>query len=156
MLVNAKQIVVFMLGQTRYALPLPNVERVIRAVEVTPLPGGPAIALGVINLAGQVVPVLDIRSRFGLARRKIVPDDLFLVIRMPGRRGVFVVDSISGVATQDEITPAETILPKIDHLEGVVKLGPDLVLIQDIHGFLSLDEEHALDLAMESEGLLEV
>ena len=109
-----------------------------------------------INLAGQVVPVLDIRSRFGLARRKIVPDDLFLVIRMPGRRAVFVVDSISGVATQDEITPAETILPKIDHLEGVVKLGPDLVLIQDIHGFLSLDEEHALDLAMESEGLLEV
>ena len=58
------QIVVFALDEPRYALPLSAVERVVRAVEITPLPKAPEIVLGVINMQGQVVPAVDIRKRF--------------------------------------------------------------------------------------------
>lgn len=60
------QLVVFRLDGQRYALSLPVVERVLPMAAVSPLPKAPAIALGVINLHGQILPVLDIRRRFGL------------------------------------------------------------------------------------------
>lgn len=57
-------LVVFRLDERRYALPLSVVERVIRAVEVTPLPKAPPIVLGAIDVQGRVVPVLNVRRRF--------------------------------------------------------------------------------------------
>jgi len=67
---SALQLVVFDLEGQRYALPLGAVDRVLPMVAVSPLPKAPAIALGVINLHGQALPVLDIRRRFGLPTRE--------------------------------------------------------------------------------------
>src|SRR5262245_21471826 len=57
---------VFRLAEQHYALPLLTVERVLPMVAVSPLPQAPSLTLGVINLHGLVVPVLDLRRRFGL------------------------------------------------------------------------------------------
>ena len=65
----ALRLVVFGIEGQRYALPLLAVERVLPMVAVSPLPKAPSVALGVINFHGQVVPVLDIRNRFGLPSR---------------------------------------------------------------------------------------
>jgi len=56
----------FSLKGQRYAVPLASVREVIRPGDITPVPGGPADVLGIVNLRGQIVPVLDGRRRFGL------------------------------------------------------------------------------------------
>ena len=63
------QLVAFMLDGQRYGLRLSVVERVVRAVEVTSLPSAPDIVMGVINLAGQIVPVVNIQRRFRLRKK---------------------------------------------------------------------------------------
>ena len=67
--------VVFALDEPRYALLLSAVEKVVRAVEITPLPKAPEIVVGVINAQGRILPVLDIRKRFRLPAREMKPDD---------------------------------------------------------------------------------
>src|SRR5690242_12083986 len=91
------QLVVFRLEAQRYALPLGVVERITRAVEVTPLPEAPDVVLGVIDVGGTVLPVLNIRRRFGLPEREIGLSDQFIISRTTERRVVLVVDDVQGV-----------------------------------------------------------
>jgi purine-binding chemotaxis protein CheW len=94
---DQKQIVVFALEEPRYALPLLTVERIIRAVEITPLPKAPEIVLGVINVQGQILPVIDIRKCFRLPTREIQLEDQFIIARTPKRLVVLTVDSVVDV-----------------------------------------------------------
>jgi purine-binding chemotaxis protein CheW len=68
---KATQLVVFALDEQRYALRLTAVERIVRAVEVTPLPKAPQIVLGVIDAQGRIIPVVDVRQRFRLTEREV-------------------------------------------------------------------------------------
>ena len=74
-------LVVFSLDDQQYALLLPVVERVINAVAVTPLPEAPDIVLGVINIYGEIIPVMNIRKRFGLPEREIDIKDQLIISR---------------------------------------------------------------------------
>jgi purine-binding chemotaxis protein CheW len=146
-------LVVFKLDEQRYALPLAAVDRIVRAVEVTPLPDALRIVLGMIDVGGAVLPVLNIRRRFGLAEREVSPDDQFLIARTVRRRVVLVVDEALGVIEHSQaavITPAQ-IVPGVESLQGVVRLDDGLVLIHDLEKFLSLDEARALDKTMDQE-----
>ena len=73
------QLVVFFLNEQKYALYLPAVERVVSAIEVTPLPQAPDNVLGIINVMGKVIPVVNIRKRFGLPEREIDLSDQFII-----------------------------------------------------------------------------
>lgn len=134
----------------RIGLPLSGVERVIRAVYVTPLPGAPAVVSGVMNVHGRLVPVFNMRRRFRLPQREMALTDR-LVIAHAGQRAVaLTADSVSGVirhAAPDRVD-AETLLPGLEYVKGVVKLDDGLILIHDLARFLSLDEADALDRAM--------
>ena len=140
-------IVVFALDEPRYALYLSSVERVVRAVEITPLPKAPEIVLGIINAQGRILPVLDIRKRFRLPAREMKPDDRFIIARTSRRQVALVVDSVVGVheLTEREMVSAKQALPFAQYLKGVAKVEDNLVLIHDLDQFLSLDEEQALD-----------
>ena len=82
----AHQLVVFTMDEQRYALQLAAVERVVRMVEVTPLPQAPQIVLGVINAQGRIIPVVDIRRRFRLPARDIrLSDHLLIAVRQDAR-----------------------------------------------------------------------
>jgi purine-binding chemotaxis protein CheW len=147
------QLVVFGLDAQRYALPLASVERIVRAVEATLLPNAPAIVLGAINVAGRVLPLLNLRRRFGLPEREISPGDQFLIANTTRRTVALVVDEAQGVIeypVTEIIRPAQ-IVPGLDQLQGVVRLDDGLVLIQDLEKCLSLDEACALDEAMNQE-----
>ena len=151
MLVNtSNQFVVFSLAGQRYALRLSTVERIVRAAAVTDLPMAPLGVVGVIDLQGRIVPVVSLRRRFRLPEREIVPDDAFIVATTAYRTVALVVDSVIGVvARQDkELTLTSQILPKVDYIEGVVKLPDGLALIHDLERLLSLDEAKALDDAL--------
>ena len=144
------QLVVFTLDEQRYALPLSAVERVVRAVEITPLPKAPEVVLGVIDAQGQVIPVVDVRRRFRLPSRPVDEDDRFILARTSRRRVALVADSVAGVhePADREVTSAEQELPFAEHIQGVAKTPHGLILIHDLDRFLSLDEEQQLDAAL--------
>jgi len=141
------QWVVFGLDTGRYAISLAAVDRIVRAVHVTPLPLAPGIVLGAINVAGCVLPVLDIRRRFGLPERNINLTDHFLIARTAQRRVVLVIDAAQGVLEHPstDMMDVESMAPGLAHIRGVMTLEDGLVLIHNLEQFLSADESHALD-----------
>lgn len=144
------RLVVFRLDAQRYALPLAAVERIVRAVEVTPLPNAPSIVLGVIDVEGHVLPVLNIRQRFLLPERNLGPDDQLLIAQTGRRMVALVVDEAEGVIERPEsaVVDAAQIVPGLEQFQGVLRLDDGLVLIHDLEKFLSLDEARVLDQAM--------
>jgi len=134
---------VFTLEGQQYALGLEAVERVVRAVELTSVPEAPEILVGLINIRGKIVPVLDIRRRFHLPPRDMEIKDRIIVSRTSSRTIAVIADTIEGVAefAQEEIREARKILPDMEgYVEGVGKLNDDTVLIYDINKLFSINE----------------
>ena len=149
---TSNQIVVFTLDDRRYGLALTAVERVVRAVDITPLPQAPDIVLGVVNVQGRVIPVINMRRRFCLPERETVLTDQLVIAHTARRPVALVADAMSGVRqySDEDIVEAQSILTGTEYIEGVVKLNDGLVLIHNLDTFLSLEEETSLDQAMES------
>lgn len=143
-------VTVFTLGERRLGLPLGSVDRVLRAVAVTPLPNAPAVVRGVIDVHGEIIPVVDLHLRFGLPAREIALDDNLLIARTRLRKVALLVEQVAGVVEIDsgDIVAAEFVAPGVEHFRAVARLPDGIVLIQDLDAFLSLDEERALDEAL--------
>ncbi len=86
-LLTERPLVVFALDDQRYALALARVQRCIRVVAITPLPEAPAIVLGIIDLGGGVIPVINIRKRFNHPPRDVRLSD-YLIAATTGKRTV--------------------------------------------------------------------
>jgi len=136
----------------RYALDVASVEQVVAAAEITRLPKGPDIVLGVVNAQGSILPVLNVRRRFRLPEREIEPTDRMIIAITPRRRVALLVDSVTGVVerTSHDVTAAEVIAPRIEYVKGVTQLDDDILLIHNLDSFLSLDEDRDLDDALDS------
>ena len=147
------QYVVFVLDELRIALHLSGVERVIWAAAVTPLPEAPVSVPGVINLGGRIMPVVDIRRRFGLPGREIEPEDRFIIAHTSRRMVALWVDGVDGVVepAAEEVTQAADILPDMGYVDGVIELPDEVILIHNLDRFLSMEEERILEGAMEGE-----
>lgn len=143
----ASQLVVFSLDERYYALDLSVVERTERMVEITPLPQAPEIVVGVIDVRGRVIPVLNIRKRFRLPERPAALTDQLLMARTARRTIAFTVDAVLGVVAckEQEIIEPASVLPGIEYIKGVVKFADGMIFIHDLDGFLSLEEENALE-----------
>ena len=144
------RIVAFSLDDRRFAVPLSAVKRVERIAAVTPLPKAPDIVAGIINFHGQVIAVVDIRSRFNLPSRELELNDYLLIMETGRRTLAFIVDATEGVidASTAQYADAETVLTGLEYVKGVVKLENGMVLIHDPETFLSLEEEHTLEAVM--------
>jgi purine-binding chemotaxis protein CheW len=151
---DSGRLITFTLETQRYALTLSSVDFVVRAVEITPLPKAPAVVLGIINVRGRVIPVVDIRKRFGLPPRELGLSDQLIIAHTPKRPVALVADRVDGVIGIDEreIIGADEVAPRTGHVAGVVKLAGGLMLIHDLAGFLSLDEENTLNGALKESG----
>ena len=141
---------VFFLDDQRYSLHLSTVESVARMVYITPLPGAPEIVLGVVNLRGKVVPIVNIRQRFDLPKREILLTDWLIFAHTTTRLVGLTVNSVMGVAECLEqcVVPTDEFFPPLKYLKGVIKFQDGLILIQNLGEFLSLEEEKSLDLAL--------
>jgi purine-binding chemotaxis protein CheW len=145
------QWVVFVLGTQRFALALAQVQRVVAAAHTTPLPGAPEVVLGLLDVGGEVVAVLDPRARLQLPATPVSVDDQFLLVRTGGRTVAVRVDRTLGVVEREVAalsTPAWA-ADEARRYEGTIVLDDGLVLIHDIDKFLSPQEEQALDQALE-------
>ena len=147
---NSFKLLVFALEGRKYALSLSAVERVIRSVEVTPLPKAPEVVSGIINVQGAIAPVFNLRKRFGLTEKGINAGDQMIIAKTARRIVALGVDGVEGVIEQPqgEIISAEKIHPEMEYVEGVIKLEGGMALIHDLGRFLSLDEKKALGSAL--------
>ncbi len=144
------QVVIFTLDDPRCALPLSCVEKVIRAVEISPLPHAPAIILGIINVAGKMIPVVDVRQRFGFPAHELAIDDRFIIAKTARYEVALVVDAVEGFRelTDQEMVSVEQNLPFAEYLKGVAKMEGNIIMIYDLDQFLSLEEEQMLSKAL--------
>jgi purine-binding chemotaxis protein CheW len=141
------QLVAFILGEQQYALPLATVQRVVRMVGVTPLPKAPEVVLGVIDFQGNIIPVVSMRKRFGLAEPESSVSDQLIVADSGTRNVALVVNSVIGVLERatEEVIEAQEVVSGAQYLEGITRLEGGMVFIHNLHRFLSQDEDRQLD-----------
>jgi purine-binding chemotaxis protein CheW len=146
----SRHLLTFLIGRQRLAVDITVVERVVAAVAVAPLPQAPDIVLGVVDWAGRVVAICDVRQRLGLPRRALTVDDRFILVRGAGRLIGLAVDAV--VATVEcpdgAFVPTGEILTEIAGVAGVARLTDGTTVIQDIDRFLSVEEACGLDDAL--------
>lgn len=140
------QLVAFIVGEQQYALPLRDVQRVVRMVEVARLPKAPEIVLGVIDFQGTIIPVMSMRKRFGLPEAEAGLSDQIIVADMAKRSVALVVNSVTGVLERpaEEITEAQKIVPGARYVEGITRLQGGILFIHNLEHFLSGKEEQQL------------
>lgn len=143
-------LLIFALEGQRYALPVAAVVRVVRAAALTPLPKAPKIVLGILDLQGEIIPVINLRKRFRLPERPIGCDDQFLVVRTSNFPVALAVDDTQEVVRLDPeaVVEPEEIVPGTDYLSGVTRSEGGLVLIHDLDTLLFPDEEQQIAKAL--------
>lgn len=126
-------ILVFRLDGNRYGLSISHVERIIHAVAVTPVPESPRSWLGIINVQGRAVPVLNLRRMLGRPGKEIDPGDNIIVVGGEDRRAAVVVDGFDGIV--DDAVPDCAGIEDGDAAVGsgvyVLKSGDEFVLLCD-------------------------
>lgn len=126
----------FCIEEGRYALDVTAVERIVRAGEVTIVPDVPDFVRGLINVAGNIIPVIDMRWRLGLPIRDMELSDRFILTNVAGRFRALLVDRVEGVVELP--TPSVTSLKTadIDTIPTATIIDGSIVLIQSIESFI--------------------
>lgn len=141
---------VFTVNGWRLALPLAAVRRVLASVEVTPLPGAPAVVAGAIDVHGRVVPVIDLaRPARGRAHEVGLGDRLILA-RSRRRELALLASEVEGLHyfTEDRIAEPGAVSPCAATVHGIARGDDGLVLIHDLDALLPLEDERRLDDAL--------
>jgi len=143
-LTGVRQLISFTVGAEEYGLELRQVKEIIRMGQITRLPRAPEFVKGIINLRGQVIPIVDLRQRFGLPRAEDTVMTRVIVVEAGGVPVGLVVDSASQVVRvpMDQIEPPPPFLGTHagDFIDGVGKLDDRIIITVDAARILSLDE----------------
>jgi purine-binding chemotaxis protein CheW len=138
------QCVTFTLEDETYGMNVMQVQEVLREVEVAPVPGAPDYVLGIINLRGNVVSVIDARTRFGLQPKE--SDDMSRIIVIEAQQQILgiLVDSVAEVVdiNPDEIDTAPNVgnAETSKYIDGVVSRGEKLLILVDLNKLLTQTE----------------
>jgi len=143
-------VVLFAVGDLNLALKIEAVERVERSVEIAPLPEAMRGVLGVVNMRGRIMPVFDLRARFGMPEQQVRASDYLVIARMRSNPAALLVNAVLDVVpgTEARITQSSEVLPDMECISGVMKLDGDLVFVHDLERFLSNEDYAALQLAL--------
>lgn len=96
------QLVVFNLGLEEYSINISYAQEIIRIPKFTKIPNVPSFIEGVINLRGKVIPVFDLKKRFGLGQSERSTDSRLLILELEGMKVGIIVDDVSEVIRIDE------------------------------------------------------
>jgi purine-binding chemotaxis protein CheW len=137
-----QEVLVVEVSTWQLAIRLEDVREIVGAVRITPLPDSKAPVVGFIDVRGEEIPVLSVRSRWGLPEQRIRLSDAFVLVASGDVTAALHVDQALGTSrvSTDEIELARKDLTGADHPAGVVKLGSGLIVIHDLARFLSLEE----------------
>ncbi|MCK9239898.1 chemotaxis protein CheW [Desulfocurvus sp.] len=142
------QLVTFSIGEEEFGVEILKVQEIVRSMEMTRVPSAPEFVEGVVNLRGRVIPIIDMRKRFGLERKEHDNRTRIIVIDMNGVVTGFVVDSVSEVLRlpRNTIEPPPPVVAGIesDYVSGVGKLEDRLLILLDMDSLLSSREQRLL------------
>ncbi len=142
------QLVTFSIGEEEFGVDILKVQEIIRTMEITKVPRAQDFVEGVINLRGKVIPIIDLRRRFGLDSKAHDKHTRLIVIEINNMIVGFVVDSVSEVLR----IPASTVEPpppvvagmESEYISGVGKLQDRLLILLDLDKLLSNEDMEAL------------
>jgi purine-binding chemotaxis protein CheW len=143
------QVVSFKLGSEEYGVDIAQVQEINRMVSITHVPRAPQFMEGVINLRGQLIPIIDLRTRFGMPREEHTKNTRIVVTEIGSTRVGMVVDSVSEVlrlpvdqieAAPDKITGVDT-----EYIRGVGKIEDRLIILLDLARVISNAEKRELE-----------
>jgi len=136
--------VTFRLENEKYGINVMQVQEVLRVTEIAPVPGAPSYVLGIINLRGNVVTVIDTRSRFGLASAEMDDSTRIVIIEAEEQVVGILVDSVAEVvdlkASDIETAPNVGTEESAKFIQGVASHDDELLILVDLNKLLS-DEE---------------
>jgi purine-binding chemotaxis protein CheW len=139
-----QQLVVFRLGEDFFAMLISNVNEIIRLQKITPVPKAPPFVEGVTNLRGRVIPVIDLRKRFGVAPQVDGQSGRIIVVEQDGRLLGMMVDAVDEVLTvpASAIEEVDQMVVSVDaeFLSGIVRLEDRLIILLDQERVLNAGE----------------
>nr|WP_093796198.1 chemotaxis protein CheW [Sporomusa acidovorans] len=141
------QLVIFRLAQEEYALPITRVQEINRLVPITKLPQTPAFMEGIINLRGRIIPVIDLRKRFGLTVSEQHEDSRIIIVEVSGQTVGIIVDAVTEVirlSSANVEPPPPTFILDSKYIHGVGKVDNRLLILLEIDQVLTSQETIAL------------
>ena len=143
-----KQLVIFCLEKEYYGIHIADVESIIKMLPITRMPHAPQFVEGVINLRGAVLPVVDLRKRFGLNAQEADRQTRIIVTTLSGLKVGIVVDSVAEVITvsDSDIEPTPSMVTTMDStfITGIAKINDRLIIMLDLTKVLTLSEQSNL------------
>ena len=138
--------VTFELDNEIYGISVSEVREVLRYSDIAPVPGAPGFVIGIINLRGNVVTVIDTRSRFGLMPKEVNDDTRIIIIDIEDQEVGILVDSVAEVVDLDvnaiEAAPNVGSEETSRYIKGVTSMDGTLLILVDVNKLLT-DEELA-------------
>jgi len=135
------QWVTFRLDDETYGINVMQVQEVLRYTEIAPVPGAPMYVLGIINLRGNVVTVIDTRQRFGLKVDKVTDNTRIVIIEAEGQVVGILVDSVSEVVylrqSEIETTPSVGNEESAKFIQGVCNKNGELLILVELDKLLT-------------------
>lgn len=133
------QLVGFIVGEEEFAIPILSIQEIIKPISCTRVPQTPTYILGVFNLRGSVIPLIDLRARFGLTPQKHGEETRFVVMKSGDDVAGFVIDRLTEAIRMPkrDIGPApETVSEAETMIDGVGKQSDRIVTILKVHKLL--------------------
>jgi purine-binding chemotaxis protein CheW len=147
---TSRQFLTFALGQEEYGVEILKIQEIKGFSQITPLPNAPAYVRGVLNLRGTIVPIVDLRKKFGMPEETYTQFTVIVVVQIQDKTMGFVVDAVSDVLTvaSDAIQPTPDLHGQLDttFLTGLAPTGGSgekLVILLDIDKVLTAAERVA-------------
>ena len=144
-----REVLVFVLGAEEYGVDILKVQEIRGYEKVTPIPAAPSYLKGVVNLRGIIVPVIDLRVKFGMADPKYDAFTVVVILRLAQRVIGVVVDGVSDVIalTSKEVKDAPQLGTLVDasFIAGLATQSDRMVLLLDIEKLLSSGELNVLN-----------
>lgn len=142
------QLVTFRLGNEDYAVNILKVQEINRMKEITRVPNTPQYVEGVINLRGKVIPVINLRSKFGLTDKDSDTQSRIMIMDIQGVTMGLVVDAVSEVlripANIVEPTPPMASNISTEYIKGIAKLEDRLIILLDMDMLVGKAEETSM------------
>ena len=149
---GSMQLVSFRLAEEEYGIEITTIREIILMGEITRVPQTPHYVKGLINLRSTVIPVIDLRARFGLPEEELTDESRIMVMHVGTKTIGIVVDVVSEVlrVTQDQMAPPPPTVAGLgqEYLTGLVKLEDRLLILLDVEKLLGGEDTAALDAAM--------
>jgi len=145
---NSTKHLVFNINDEDYGIPISKIREVIRFVKITPIHEASDFLKGVINLRGKIIPIIDMRAKFGMQEQAYSDRTVFIIVDVLGAKEVYnlgisvdAVQDVVDIKEEDvEKTPDIGLRLKSQYLEGIAKVGEHMIMMLNMDRILSSDE----------------